>query len=103
MVVQRLGVGSVVLGLSAALAVGACSGPDSAPPQGTSAGSAGVPGAGGSAGSGAGAGAGGSSAAGASGSGGTPHVPPMRLADDPTGITGLEACALAANGACVKP
>jgi hypothetical protein len=32
-----------------------------------------------------------------------PHVPPMRLADDPTGITGLEDCALAANGACVKP
>lgn len=96
MVVGRLAVGCTALALLTAT-VAACSGPDQAPPSGMTAGSAGAPVVAGSGGSGVGG-----NAAGAGGSGGVPHVPPMRLADDPTGITGLEDCALAANGVCVK-
>lgn len=58
----------------------------------------------------AGSGGGGNGGANAAGSasggnamGGAAHVPPMALADDASGITGLEDCALAQSGKCVKP
>ncbi len=38
------------------------------------------------------------------GTGGGPvHLPPVKLTDDASGITGLEDCALAQSGQCVKP
>jgi hypothetical protein len=51
-----------------------------------------------------GANMGGSGGGGASnGGGGAVHVPPVALADDASGITGLEDCALAQAGQCIKP
>lgn len=93
----------VAVGLVATLT--ACSDPDPGTPNPMAGGSAGAPATGGGGGSGAAGEAGATGAAGGSlgGAGGMPHVPPMRLADDPTGITGLEDCALAVDGACLAP
>lgn len=103
MVAERLGGRVAALGLGAALAV-ACSDPDPGETKATTAGSAGIAAVAGHAGSMSGGGGGAASAAGGTaGTGGAPHVPPMRVADDPTGITGLEDCALAVDGACIKP
>ena len=99
---QRLGVGLGALWALgvAACSMAACSSDDPKP-------SAAATAAGSSSGSmngTSGAGGGASGATGGGAGGGAPvHMPPVKLADDESGITGLEDCALAQSGQCVKP
>ncbi len=96
---QRLGVGlGALLALGvAACSVAACSSDDPVKASTATAGSSGANGM-----SGAGGGTSGAPGGGAGG-GGPVHQPPVKLADDASGITGLEDCALAQSGNCVKP